>query len=85
MSTKNEYPTFTIESFTGSPKIEQLSFKDWVTELCNYGEYEHLLSGFQSGEIFIIHEYYITGISPYEAAYQEWERLGRPLTKKQKS
>lgn len=77
MSKINKYPTFHIADSNGDLANVSMSFKEWVIELCNWGDYNFLLEGLQTGEIYDMHEYYIQGVSPQEAAHREWYKYAR--------
>lgn len=52
--------------------MNKISFKDWVEQLVEVdSKYSFLLEGYQTGEIFDMHEYYIKGISPFEVVKKE--------------
>ena len=58
-------------------RFPENSFKEWIEQLCLWcSEYNFLLDGYQTGEIFDIHEYYIEGKTPREAMISEYNEYG---------
>ena len=68
---------FRVNDGNGNIITKKLTFKEWVEFLCLWGDYDFLLDGYQTGELFYFHEYYQRGISPDEATKIDYDEFAR--------
>ena len=78
--TASEVESFRATNIKEKPTGEvypDISFKNWITELCDWdGEYSFLLEGNQTGEIYDMHDHYISGKTAYAAMIDEHNEHG---------